>query len=517
MLRWFSLFFVLLSCATPRSPAQLYQIALERTQAGDRCAFLDFAAIPERSPEREKAEAQLNNAEEEFQKGLDFFDEALADDAAGRKTSAQAKLEKVSVAFANGLTLAPMRPRILLQIGDAYFAAENYERAAYFYRRYALFTQENKQELDEFCQEEQAPSLTEELVTTLSPEETPWWPFYVGGFFSLMALGLAIIYLKDRRKGITLEEFSQKVPEAGPEIAREISCIRHELIKHRLGLAPALVKADETEGAREFVLARLGGDLEGDFARHIESLQRIASGRLEDPDEDPLLRPLAQAVRRAAKMSRKFSSAWSTPVARDATNVGSGVGWRRWIQPSNTGDTKKAQRELETVRSDLLVADRALARLVSALGQTTLDASFLRDAVAGVRQEPRVQSLPLDAINYAEIAPAPLVSIPRVDLSIVVKNVVRNALIALGNSTEKKLLSLEVSLELEPTGEESVLLKIKDSAKKIPENIEHAPAGRGLWIVQKTLQRYDGAISIEVEPEGSQFCKAIVVRLFRAM
>ena len=490
MLRWLYLSLLIVGCATPRSPAQLYQIALDRSANGDRCAFLDFATIPERTPEREEADALLNTAEEEFQKGLKLFAEALADDAAGRKTRAQAKLDAVPVAFAEGLTLAPMRPRILLQIGDAYRSAENYERAAYFYRRYALFTQENKQELEAFCQEEQAPSLTEELITTLGEEEVSWWPLYLGGVFSVLALGLALIYLRDRRKGITLEEFSKKVPEAGPEIAREISCIRHELIKHRLGLAPALVKADETEGVREFVLARLGGDLVGDFTRHIEALQRIASGRLEDPDDDPMLRPLARAVRRASKTSRMLSKA---------------------------GDAKKAKRELETVRSDLLIADRALARLVSALGQTTLDASFLRDAVAGVRQEPRVQSLPLDAINYAEITPAPLVSIPRVDLSIVVKNLVRNALIALGNSTEKKLLSLEVSLELEPTGEESVLLKIKDSAKQMPEAIDHAPAGRGLWIVQKTLQRYDGAVSIETEAEGSTYHKAIVVRLFRAM
>jgi signal transduction histidine kinase len=480
----------MLSCATPRSSAQLYQIALDRSAEGDRCAFLDFAAIPEGTIERKEAEALLDAAEEEFQKALQLFAEALADDAAGRKTRAQAKLEEVPVAFAEGLTRAPMRPHLLLKIGDVYLSAENYERAAYFYRRYALFTQESKHELEVFCLEEQAPSLTEELVTTLNEDETSWWPIYLGSAFSLLAMIMAMIYLRDKRKGITLEEFSRKVPEAGPEIAREISCIRHELIKHRLGLAPALIKAEETEGVREFVLARLGGDLVGDFERHIESLQRIASGRLEHPDDDPLLRPLARAVRRASKTSRMLSRA---------------------------GDTKKAKKELETVRADLLIADRALARLVSALGQTMLDASFLRDAVAGVRQEPRAQGLPLDAINYAEITPAPLVSIPRVDLSIVVKNLVRNALVALGSSAEKKLLSLEVSLELEPTGEESVLLKIKDSAEKMPEAIDHAPAGRGLWIVQKTLQRYDGAISIEAEPEGTTYHKAIVVRLFRAM
>jgi signal transduction histidine kinase len=481
---------VLTCCATPRSPAQLYQIALDNAALGDRCAYLDFASIPERSAEREEAELLLNDAELEFTKGLRLFDEALRDDNSGRKELAQKKLEQVPLVFADGLNLAPMRPHILLRIGDAYLAAQNYERAANFYRRYALFTQEDKTELEAFCKEEQALAFTEELVTTLNPEEEElWWPIYLGASLSILSLGLALVYLRNRRKGITLEEFSQKVPEAGPEIAREISCVRHELIKHRLGLAPALVKANETEGAREFVLARLGGDLEGDFERHIESLQRIASGRLEAPDDDPMLRPLARAVRRAARMSKKLASA---------------------------SDTKQAKKELESVRADLLVADKALARLVSSIGQTTLDASFLRDAVAGVRQEPRIQNLPLDAINYAEITPAPQVSIPRIDLSIVVKNLVRNALIALGNIQEKKLLSLEVSVEIEITGEESVLLKIKDSAPKIPDANDN-DVGRGLWIVQKTLQRYDGAISVEREPEGSPFTKALVVRLFRAM
>jgi tetratricopeptide (TPR) repeat protein len=459
---------------------------------------LYFEAIPAQSPEREAADARLATAERDYEEGLRLFSEAQAYEQAGQHEEAEKKRDAVSSAFERGLTLAPMRPRLLFRLAEAYEIAGNYPGAAKFYRRAAMLSPDETSRREELCKTS-LPSVVDDLfssdappapVVSEPPPALPLWPFYVGAALSFAALGLGLWAFRSRQKGrFTLEAFAARVPEAGPELAREISCIRHELIKHRLGLAPALVQNGSQDEVREFVRARLGGDLLGDFARHVSALQRIASERLTPPHEDPLLAPLARAVARAAKTSQA--------LARDP-------------------HSKRAARDLDGLREDLLSADHSLARLVTSLGQTALDAAFLRDAAASVRQEPRIESLPLDAVTYAEVTPAPLVSIPRVDLLIVVKNLVRNALLALSHAKGRRLLSLEVALLVEPTGEESALLRIRDSAPGQPQ-LASPKAGSGLWIVQKTLLRYDGAVSVEAEPKGSPFTKAVVVRLFRAL
>lgn len=479
------------SCATPLSSGQLYQEALAAAERRDPCAYLYFEAIPPGSPERAEASAALDTAEVAFEEGLQHFLAALEDEQRGRRAEAEAKRQLMSESFERGLSLAPLRPRMLLRLADAYWEAGNHERAAYFYRRYAQLSPEEKSRREAICRDPQ-PILVEELLSSPPepPAALPLWPFFAGAGLSMAALVLGLWAWSARRQDhFTLEAFAQRVPEAGPELAREISCIRHELIKHRLGLAPALVQKGGEEDVLAFVRARLGGDLLGDFSRHINALQRIASERLVDPEDDPLLAPLARAVRRAAKLSRG--------LARDPK-------------------ARHASREMAGLREELLSADKSLARLVTSLGQTALDAAFLREAVASVREEPRVEGLPLDAVTYAEVAPAPLVAIPRLDLMIVVKNLVRNALLALAKAEGRRLLSLEVEVVVEPTGEESALLRIRDSAPGQPR-LDAPAQGSGLWIVQKTLLRYDGAARAEAEPKESPFTKAVVVRLFRAL
>jgi C4-dicarboxylate-specific signal transduction histidine kinase len=103
----------------------------------------------------------------------------------------------------------------------------------------------------------------------------------------------------------------------------------------------------------------------------------------------------------------------------------------------------------------------------------------------------------------------------RTDLGIVLKNVVRNAIQALDRSPPPRRLAIDMRVDLEPTGEEVVRLRVQDSSEESfaqstgTHTVEH-----GLGIVAVALQRYDG--SLEVSRGDPGYAKAVVIRLFRS-
>ena len=85
-------------------------------------------------------------------------------------------------------------------------------------------------------------------------------------------------------------------------------------------------------------------------------------------------------------------------------------------------------------------------------------------------------------------------------------------------SPHPRRLAVDVLVDLEPTGEEVVRIRVRDSSTQpieaeastaAPTGVEH-----GLGIVRTALLRYDG--SLEIAPGGDGYAKAVVVRLFRS-
>jgi C4-dicarboxylate-specific signal transduction histidine kinase len=108
------------------------------------------------------------------------------------------------------------------------------------------------------------------------------------------------------------------------------------------------------------------------------------------------------------------------------------------------------------------------------------------------------------------------VEVFRVDLVLVLKNVVRNAILAVGQDEEPRRLGIDVSTEVELTGEEVVRIHVRDtSAQRFStEDIYARRMDRGLGLVTAALSRYDGAITVEEGGDG--WAKSVAVRFFRA-
>jgi hypothetical protein len=75
---------------------------------------------------------------------------------------------------------------------------------------------------------------------------------------------------------------------------------------------------------------------------------------------------------------------------------------------------------------------------------------------------------------------------------------------------------IDVTTELEPTGEENVVIRVRDTSPDAltTEAIYDRRVGSGLGLVTAALSRYDGAIAVEPASEG--WAKAVVLRFFRA-
>ncbi|HEX6836060.1 MAG TPA: hypothetical protein VF334_05775, partial [Polyangia bacterium] len=103
----------------------------------------------------------------------------------------------------------------------------------------------------------------------------------------------------------------------------------------------------------------------------------------------------------------------------------------------------------------------------------------------------------------------------RFDLSLVLRNVLRNAAHAAAAGPAPARVALDVDRVLEPTGDEIARVRVRDtnpSAVPAPAQLNEA---RGLALVRAALQRCDGSMS--VEPTGDGFAKSVVIRLFCAM
>jgi len=102
---------------------------------------------------------------------------------------------------------------------------------------------------------------------------------------------------------------------------------------------------------------------------------------------------------------------------------------------------------------------------------------------------------------------------------LVLKNVVRNAVLAVGRSGAPRRVKLDVATEMEPTGEENVVIRVRDTCAEpfSTEQIYDRKVGSGLALVTAALSRYDGAIVVEpCEGDPTGWRKAIALRFFRA-
>jgi hypothetical protein len=479
-----------------------WDMALSRWQEShDPAAYPEWRDLDERTPEGAEAHRRLREADRHYRAGIELVE--LGDGGARDE-------------FEEAVATAPMDPRLYLPLARAFRGQAELQpsnphlfiRAAEYYRKFLVLAPDDPRVPDARRElEELDPSSTQFLeptAVTASASTASEARAQLGLATALtsasIALALAALFAILRRRGGTksLGELARDRPELHPAIAYLVATIRHELLKHRIGAVSSGVRSlvagsastdDRRDAQRAFVAERLfGGEpLLLAWESHLGAFERALGPELDVRRRDAAFRDADRAMRAIAR-----------------------------LEPRIKRGEPRALAALAKHESTLRALDGHLARLVAGLVRTRLDAALLREVLEAVRSEIAAGEVKLDGVAIDAPDPAPFVEVFRVDLVLVLKNVVRNAVLAVGRAEPPRRIGIEVQVDLLPTGEENVVLRVLDSSPEVltTEAIAERRVDRGLGLVTAALTRYDGAIL--VEEASPPYRKAICIRFFRA-
>jgi signal transduction histidine kinase len=462
----------------------LYEQGLRFWRQGDPVgAWLILRGIPPETRAGRLASEQLGRANAIYEEGLDRL--AEGQDSLARQ------------AFVRGLANGPIDPHHYLELADIYRNRGLRERAVAWYGRYLAFVNRSGERpqtevLDDIVSYIGGGTGAE--LTDIEAEATPRWLMAVSAsaLAILLVLAAGIWYV---RRGRTLAELVDETPDLHPRIAYAIGCLRHELLKHRLGAIGDAVAALRTGGLSPLQLGYLrdrlyGGDsLARLWTIYIDTFGRLGGRRLNLRYRDREFRRARSALDSLERLRSRFESP----------------------------DPQLAER-LELQRQHIATFDRHLREIGNRLNRSRVDGQLLREAVFSVQGEARAAAVHVDEIRFEEPPEDLFVDVYRADLLIILRNLVRNAIMALERTSDgRRAVGLEVGLRTEPTGDESVLIKVLDTSPEglTTEEIYARRLEHGLGLVAAAVTRYDG--SAFVEPAGPGWTKAVVVRFFRAL
>lgn len=418
-----------------------------------------------------------------------------------------------------GKRLAPMDPALYLPLARACRKQENLFLAVQYYRGYLG---QLPGAADAVAASQELALVERELGSVASSSSEGLGGAGAGGtqagavrslapmVVSLLlgtALGLVLAtgissLMQRRRRGRSLAELAASYPELQPALAYLIGRLRHELLKHRIGAATevtrALARGDSDEAQREFLRHRLyGGErLDEAWSGYLQSFHRALGPEFDLVRSD---RDFADAQRAIHELQ-----ALEQPLLRG--------------EPA-------AVRKLVSAHERLQRFDRGLASLLWRLQRTPVDLELLTAAVEAVRSEHLAGQVVLDAVEIEGPGEPVTVAVYRTDLLLILKNLIRNAILAAGRAAAPRQIAIDTALEILPTGEEIVRVRVHDTNPEplSPEQIygshgsdaESAGIQHGLGLVTAALSLYSG--SIVVLPGRSGYRKCVAVQLFRAL
>ncbi|HEX7597940.1 MAG TPA: hypothetical protein VF518_06975, partial [Polyangia bacterium] len=452
------------------------------TRGEHAAAFRAWRQLRPGSVQAMEAHRRLQEADRQYGKAVALF---------------RADQPGVREAMVTAMALAPMNPAHYLPLARACRDRGMLWRAADLYRKYLAqqpppddaVTVHN--ELEALPGDsspfppafEERPGVAVVIAEKVSPLSS-WWlalAAFPGGFLLWRWRGR----LRWRRLGdLVLDR-----PELHQTVAYQIGCLRHEFLKHRVGAVAEVLHDIQTGRAtaeqRRFMEERLG---QGEpllvaWRTHLTSLQRSLGARMPLERSDPLFRDAGRALEVLAAAARP-------------------------------GLLLKPHR-LAAAQATLVRLDRDLVELVGALACCRVDEAFLREVVDTTRSEWASGRVEIDHLHIGPVPEPVELDVYRADLGIVLKNVVRNAIQALDRSPSPRRLAVDMRVEMEPTGEEVVRLRVQDASEEaVAQNAGAHTVEHGLGIVAVALQRYDG--SLEVARGDPGYAKAVVIRLFRS-
>jgi len=339
--------------------------------------------------------------------------------------------------------------------------------------------------------------------------------YLAGGVGLVVLLSFPFALIWRRVRGASLPQLLERSPSCFPDVARILSLIRHEILKHNTAFLSDVGRAlelDEPDAdARATLLARrLFGDTansEGDphrgerrgiygrFLAYVGELEQVARGHgvtLNLRRKDPTFKAMLRAFEDVAVKAK----------------------WLR--HPGGLSSTKSLELAKVLLRAGDVLGRRAFDRLsdvIRSLCIARVDAEF----IAAVYEEVATE----DKFVAVDIAPLVIegegekVRIFPSDLHDILSNVLRNSLMSSVMYAEPPIgLGVELATEVDDiTGLTSLAIRIKDRSPErlTNEMLRGRYVERGMGITADLLSRYDG--SIAVEPEAG-WEKAVVLRFF---
>lgn len=324
-----------------------------------------------------------------------------------------------------------------------------------------------------------------------------------------IVVGVPAVRLYRRYRGVSLRRFLDRHPKSFPEVARVLSLIRHEILKHNTAfladVGRSIAASDPAAADRARVLVRRlfgggkgasgGAGIYGRFLGYVEELRKVARAygeRLNLRRKDPIFRSMLDAFERLAEAADEL----------------------RRVETLRPSRRQELAALLEGA-GDVLGrrAFERLSELIRSMSTVVVDAAFVRRVFDQVRNE--------DAFRGIDVAPLEVrgegarVRIFATDVEDILVNVLRNSLDAsLRYCAPPAELAVELCTEVDDiTGHTSLAIRIKDRSPERLSNemLRGRYVERGMGITVDLLSRYDGSIAVEDEPG---WAKAVVLRFF---
>lgn len=332
----------------------------------------------------------------------------------------------------------------------------------------------------------------------------------------LTLAGLLILGIAGARRrwgGHDLATLVRRYPEAGPEVQRVLSAIRHEVLKHNTmvvtGLVHAIEEGELVHDKARWCRASLLGDAGApertsaasrlrEYAQSLTKLGRSHGERLNLKRRDPAL----SALLRGFKVLEKVA-----PLLDRADRLGA-------------GGRAKLLRQLRRAAQLLNVEGyEAVRALLDRLRVLDVDAPLLTAIYDRARKEPALAGAAVEPLSMTiDDGSLPCrIAVPRGAFEDILANLIRNAI----QSSLRHLppdqparVGLEIEREVDfITGLERVVIAICDASPQhlTPEMLRGRYIEEGLGLTADLVSRYEGTLDVS-EREG-RWTKAVLVKL----
>jgi signal transduction histidine kinase len=310
--------------------------------------------------------------------------------------------------------------------------------------------------------------------------------------------------------GSDLRALIEQHPEAGPEVQRVLSAVRHEVLKHNTmmlsGLVDALQSGDDArELAAHFQASLMGDAEEGGVAR------RLAGYVAE-------LRRIGRANRRRLNLKRKDAAI--APLLRGIGLLEAAAPGLKRLGSLSTGKRAALLRNLETA-SRLLNTEayEAVRALLDRLRILEVDQDLMLSVYDRCCGEPTFVGVTLGPLQLdVDLEARSGIKVPRAAFEDILANLIRNAIQSSQEHGAKGELVIGLGVEVEVdsiTGLERVVFHVRDRSPKVltPEMIRGRYIEEGLGLTADLVSRYDG--TLDVLPGAGGWSKSVAVKLPR--